>query len=80
MTRDKAADKRLSEDITTLSQRTEGEREKERFIESFFCVDGERYRAKNSETKRRLIKTVITLMDSFLSTPSFHCPPSGLRK
>lgn len=46
-------------------------REKERFIESFFCVGGERYRAKDDKTKRRLIKTVITLMDSFLSTPVF---------
>jgi hypothetical protein len=69
MTRDKAADKRLSEDITTLSQ--ESEREKERFIESFFCLAGERYGARNSRAKRRLIKTVITLMDSFLSTPFF---------
>lgn len=70
MTRDKAADKRLSEDITTLSR----ENERKRFIGSFFCVDGERYRAKNSETKRRLIKTVITLMDSFLSTPPSYFP------
>jgi hypothetical protein len=42
MTRDKAADKRLSEDITTLSR----ENESKRFIGTFFCVDGESYRAE----------------------------------
>lgn len=49
-------------------------REKDLLNRSFAWMENDIAR-ENSETKRRLIKTVITLMDSFLSTPVFRFPP-----